>query len=141
MPELVTGGCLCGGVRFEVTGPFIRAGHCHCSRCRRHSGAAGCWQGRVRREHFRLVTGEALLRVYGRGEGAVKVFCTVCGSSVFGGTWPDGPQVSIRLGAFDADPGVRPQFHTWVESKAVWDEITDLLPRYPRDWSKDVPPP
>ena len=138
--ERLTGGCLCGGVRFEVTGPFLRANHCHCSRCRRHSGAAGCMQARVRREQFRLLAGEDLLRVYGRGEGAVKAFCTVCGSSVFGGTWPDGPQVSIRLGAFDGDPGVRLQFHTWVDSKAPWDDVTDALPRYPGDWRKDAKP-
>jgi hypothetical protein len=140
MADPVRGGCLCGGVRFEVTGPFIRAGHCHCSRCRRHSGAAVCTQARVRREHFRLVAGERLVRVYGRGEGAVKAFCSVCGSSLFGGTWPEGPQVSIRMGTFDGDPGIRPQFHTWVDSKAPWDEITDRLPRHPGDWKKDVAP-
>lgn len=140
MTDAITGRCLCGGVRFEVTGPFIRANHCHCSRCRRHSGTAVCTQGRVRREQFRLLAGEELIRVYGKGEGAVKAFCTVCGSSLFGGTWPDGPQISIRLGAIDGDPGVRPQFHTHVASKAPWDEIVDDLPQYPGDWSKDAQP-
>lgn len=140
MAELVTGGCLCGGVRFEVQGPFIRANHCHCSRCRRHSGTAVLTQGRVWREQFRLLAGAGLIRTYGRGEGAVKAFCTVCGSSLFGGTWPDGPQVSIRLGAIDGDPGIRPEFHTFVDSKAPWDEITDDLPQYPGAWSKDAKP-
>jgi hypothetical protein len=133
-------------VRFEVTGPFIRANHCHClssnegSRCRRHSGTAVCTQGRVWREQFRLLAGEELIRVYGKGEGAVKAFCSVCGSSLFGGTWPDGSQVSIRLGAIDGDPGIRPQFHTHVASKAPWDEIVDDLPQYPGEWSKDAEP-
>src|SRR5437867_3528795 len=140
MVNPITGGCLCGGVRFEVTGPFIRAGHCHCSRCRRHSGAAVCTQGRVRREHFRLLSGEHLIRAYGRGEGAVKAFCSVCGSSLFGGTWPEGPEVSIRLGSIDGDPGIRPQLHTFVESRAPWDEITDDLPQYPGAWSAEAVP-
>jgi len=48
----------------------------------------------------------------------VKAFCVVCGSSLFGGDWPEGPQVSIRLGAFDDDPGIAPQFHTFVNSRA-----------------------
>lgn len=138
--DVVTGGCLCGGVRFEVDPPFIRANHCHCSRCRRHSGAAVCTQARVLRERFRLLAGEDLIRVYGRGEGAVKAFCTQCGSSLFGGTWPDGKQVSIRMGAFDGDPGIRPQFHTHVASRAAWDRIDDDLPRYPGEWSKDAVP-
>jgi hypothetical protein len=128
----IIGGCLCGAVRFEVTGPFLRASHCHCSRCRKHSGTAVCTQARVRREHFRLLAGEASIRVYRPAPGAaVKAFCSTCGSSLFGGSWPDGQEVSIRLGAFDSDPGIRPQYHTFVDSRAPWDEITDGLPEFP----------
>ena len=134
MSKTIHGSCLCGGVRFEVDTPFIRAGHCHCSRCRKHSGTFGLTQVRVRREQFRLLQGADLIRVYGTGEGAVKAFCTTCGSSLFGGSWPDGPQVSIRMGAFDDDPGIRPQFHTYVGSKAPWDDITDALPQHPEAW-------
>ena len=54
----LTGGCLCGGVRFELTEPFRRSNHCHCSLCRRHSGTFGLTQGRVPREGFRLLQGE-----------------------------------------------------------------------------------
>lgn len=129
---VIAGGCLCGAVRYEVTGPFLRAGHCHCSRCRKHSGAAVLTQGRVRREDFRLLSGEESVRVYRPAEGAaVKAFCVQCGSSLFGGTWPEGPEVSIRLGSVEGDPGIRPQYHTFVDSRAPWDEITDDLPRYP----------
>ena len=131
---VVRGSCLCGGVRFEVTPPFIRANHCHCSRCRKHSGTAVCTQARVWREQFKLLRGESLIRVYGEGQGAVKAFCSVCGSSLFGGHWPHGRQVSIRMGAFDDDPGIAPQFHTYVGSKAPWDRIDDDLPQYDAAW-------
>lgn len=90
--------------------------------------------------HFRLLQGEEAIRVYGKGEGAVKAFCGTCGSSLFGGDWPDGPQVSIRLGAFDDDPGIRPQFHTYVDDRASWDEITDDLPQYREAWSEHAIP-
>ena len=130
--EPLHGSCLCGGVRFEVTEPILRAGHCHCSRCRKHSGTFGLTQARVPREGFRLLAGEELLRVYRPDGGAVKVFCSECGSSLFGGTWPEGPEISIRMGAFDDDPEFKPQFHTWVASRAPWDELPDDgLPRYP----------
>ena len=89
-----------------------------------------CTQTRVWREQFTLLQGEDLIRVYGSGQGAVKAFCSVCGSSLFGGKWPEGRQVSIRMGAFDDDPGIRPQFHTYVGSAAPWDRITDDLPQY-----------
>ena len=101
------GGCLCGGVRFELTKPFRRANHCHCSLCRRHSGTFGLTQGRVPRDGFRLLQGEELVRVYRPPDGtSVKAFCSVCGSSLFGGTWPEGPEVSVRFGSLDGDPGM-----------------------------------
>jgi hypothetical protein len=118
-------------VRFEVTAPFRRANHCHCSRCRKHSGTFGLTQGRVPRESFRLLSGAELIRVFRPDGGAVKAFCSLCGSSLFGGTWPDGPEVSIRLGSVDGDPGIRPQYHSFVDSRADWDELPDdALPRY-----------
>jgi hypothetical protein len=131
MSEVMRGGCLCGGVRFAISGPFLRAGHCHCSRCRRHSGSAVCTQGRVRREDFRLQQGADLVRVYRAPGHAAKAFCSTCGSSLFGGTWPDGPEISIRLGVMDGDPGIRPQYHTFVDDCAPWDVFTDSLPRHP----------
>ena len=128
---MITGGCLCGGVRYEVHGAFLRASHCPCSRCRRHTGTSHSTQGRARRSDFRLVSGEGLVRVYTpEGGGAVKAFCVVWGSSLFGGKWPEGDEITIRLGSLDGDPGNRPQFHTFVASKAPWDEITDGLPQY-----------
>ena len=127
----LAGACLCGGVRFEITAPFSRASHCHCSRCRKHSGTFGETQGRVPREAFRLLQGEALIRVFRPEGGAVKAFCSVCGSSLFGGTWPDGEQVSVRLGTLDGDPGIRPQYHSFVGSRAPWEVLPDDgLPRY-----------
>ena len=45
--------------------------------------------------------------------------------------WPEGEEVAIRLGSLDGEPGIRPQFHTFVASRAPWDEIPDDgLPRY-----------
>jgi hypothetical protein len=130
--EPVRGSCLCGGVRYEVTMPFRRANYCHCSRCRKHSGAGALVMGRVPREGFRLLSGEELIRVYRPSDGgAVKAFCTECGSSLFGGRWPEGAEVSIRLGTIDGEPGIRPQYRAFVDSKAAWDDLPDdELPRY-----------
>jgi hypothetical protein len=51
--------------------------------CRKHSGTAVCTQTRVQREQFRFLQGEELIKVYGKGEGAVKAFCIAVQS--FGG--------------------------------------------------------
>lgn len=127
------GSCLCGGVRFELTAPFRRAGYCHCARCRKHSGGGALVQGRVPREGFRLLAGAELLRVYRpAADAAAKVFCSVCGSSLFGGDWPGGSEVSVRYGALDGEPSLAPQDHAFTASRPAWDVLpADGLPRHP----------
>jgi hypothetical protein len=129
----ICGGCLCGGVRYEVELPFRRASICHCSRCRKHSGSIGLAQGRVARERFRLLQGGELIRVWAPEDGgAVKAFCSECGSSLFGNRWPEGDEISIRLGTLDGDPQVRPSFHSFVDDVPPWDAISDDgLQRFP----------
>lgn len=140
MGTVVGGSCLCGAVRYEVYGPFLRAGHCHCSRCRKHSGAGMSTQGRVAREHFRLLRGEEMIETFRpQPNAAAKAFCRRCGSSMFGGTWPDGPEISIRFGSLDGDPGIRPGCHTFTDSAAPWDAITDDLPQHPGPLSGTTP--
>jgi hypothetical protein len=87
----------------------------------------------VPRDGFRLLTGGDLIGVWRPPDGgAAKALCRRCGSSLFGGSWPDGPEVSVRLGALDGHPGVRPQFHTFVDSRAPWEVLPDDgLPRHP----------
>src|SRR5947199_9417807 len=93
----IRGSCLCGGVRFEVQPPFLRAGHCHCERCRKHSGRAVCTHTRISKEQISLVVGKERVRVYGKAKGAAEAFCHVCGPILFGGYWPDGPELWMRL--------------------------------------------
>ena len=127
------GGCLCGGVRYEITQPFHYAVYCHCSRCRRVTGGLVGVNGRVAGEGFRLVSGEELVGVYRPPDKSLPaMFCTNCGSTLFRGEWPAGEAIGIRLGTLDGDPGIRPQYHTFVDSRASWEELPeDGLPRYP----------
>ena len=59
------------------------------------------------------------------GDGMAKAFCSACGSSLFGGSWPDGSEVSIRLGTLDDDPGIRPTFHNFVADAPAWLPVPD----------------
>lgn len=117
----IPGSCLCGAVRFELLASPEPATHCHCSRCRKTSGTYGSVGGRIAREDLRILAGEELLRVWQADEEAgPKVFCSACGSTLFGGEWPDGPEVKVRFGALDADPHVRPVRRIHVASAAPW---------------------
>lgn len=133
MPRLpLTGGCLCGAVRFEVAEPLARAGYCHCTRCQRRTGSAASVQGRVPSGGFRLVSGGELLGRFEPDGGFHKVFCTGCGSALWSEA-PDDPSIrSVRLGAFDDDPGVRPTFRQFTAYAAPWEPIPDDgLERFP----------
>ncbi len=133
MTELpLTGGCLCGGVRFEVSEPLVSAGYCHCTRCRRRTGTAASVQGRIAPGSLTITAGEELVRVYEPDDGFTKLFCSKCGSSLFS-RHPDHPEVmSVRFGAFDGDPGIRPSYRAYVAYAAPWEPLPDDgLPRYP----------
>jgi hypothetical protein len=129
---MLTGHCVCGGVRFEIDAPLVAALYCHCNRCQRRTGTAASAQAVPRRGSFRLVAGEELLREYAPPEGGfTKVFCMVCGGHLFSRNPDDRDEMSVRLGAFDGDPGIRPQRRQWTESAAVWEPIPDDgLPRF-----------
>jgi hypothetical protein len=127
----LTGGCGCGAVRFEITAPLVSAGYCHCTRCQRRSGTAASPQARVAPGSFRVVSGADQLRAWAPPGGFEKVFCAGCGSALFSRA-PDDPEtISVRFGAFDADPGIRPSARTYTAFAAVWEPIPDDgLPRY-----------
>ena len=133
MPELpLTGGCLCGGVRFEVVEPLLAASYCHCTRCQRRTGTGASAQARLAPGSLRITSGEELVREFEPPDGFVKVFCSACGSALWSRRRDRGEPFGVRLGAFDADPGIRPSFRQFVAYAAAWEPIPDDgLPRYP----------
>jgi hypothetical protein len=128
----LTGACGCGAVRFAVDAPLIGALYCHCTRCQRRTGTGAAASGRVKPGSFRIVEGEEHLRTWAPEGGFEKVFCGRCGSALFARNPEDTDVVGVRLGAFDGDPGIRPQAHQFTAYAAPWEPIPDDgLPRFP----------
>jgi hypothetical protein len=122
----LTGGCLCGGVRFELSEPPLTAGYCHCTRCQRRTGTASSAQARIDGRTLRLLQGEALLKGWRHPAGGhEKFFCAECGAQLFSRSPEHPEQMSVRLGAFDGDPGVRPRWRAYVTYAAPWEPIPD----------------
>ncbi len=132
MAELpLTGGCLCGAVRFELTERPEAAVYCHCHRCQRRTGTAAAPNVRVLPGSFRLLDGEALTHAYVPDGGAPKVFCTICGGALWSLKGEGGEVGGVRLGAFDEDPEVPFIHRQYVDSAAPWEPLPDDgLPRY-----------
>lgn len=124
----VKGGCLCGRVRYEITGPLFSADHCHCSMCRRQHGAAFSTYADFHPGDFKWTSGEDHVKVYETTEGAGWCFCSECGSSLAG--TEKGRITAVTLGTVAGDPGTKPQSHIFAGSKAGWHEISDDLPQF-----------
>jgi hypothetical protein len=130
---MLTGSCLCGGVRFEIAravGPFEL---CHCRRCRKASGSAFAAMVGVRTRDFRLIEGADLVgtydaRILEKPPPYRVSFCRRCGSPVPNPD-PGAEWFEVPAGLLDGDPGVRPDKHIFVDLKAPWHEIADSLPR------------
>jgi hypothetical protein len=134
----LTGGCGCGSVRFEVTAPLVAANYCHCTRCQRRSGTAASANARPERGSFQLLSGEEKLRAWRPEGGWEKLFCAECGSAIFSRHPGDHERMSIRMGAFDTDPGIRPSVHQFVAYAAAWERLPDDgLPRHPESSNLD----
>ncbi|MGI9112493.1 MAG: GFA family protein [Gaiellaceae bacterium] len=128
----LTGGCGCGAVRFEVDAPLLSASYCHCTRCQRRTGTAASPSARTEPGSFKLVAGEEHVRAWAPDGGFEKSFCGLCGSALFSRDPKNPKTIGVRLGAFDGDPGIRPQWHQFVAYAPPWEPLpADGLPRYP----------
>jgi hypothetical protein len=119
------GSCLCGAVRFELTGEFEPRAFCHCTTCKRLSGGVGTANGFARTEDIRILEGREHLRSYQPDEGSAKTFCSVCGSNLFGGGWPEWETASVRLSAIETPFEGRPDKHIYTRSLAPWETLPD----------------
>ena len=127
--NMIRGSCVCGGIRFEIE-KVTALTHCHCSVCRKESGASFATYAHVRREKFRLLSGEDFVDPgYEWTPGHSRSFCKRCGSPA--------PKyvaatrmVSVPAGLLDDDPRVRPSMHVFTSSKAAWVELNDDLTKY-----------
>jgi len=128
----LTGQCLCGKIRYEVTELLPEMAHCHCSMCRKFHGAAFSTFGVAKKEHFKWLQGEKFLKTFTAANGTKRAFCSECGSSLlFASSKDPGTHIEFTLGTLDTELKVRPDSHIYCSSKADWYEITDDLPQYP----------
>ena len=125
---MIEGSCLCGGIRFEISGPVVGIVQCHCSLCRKSSGTGSIATVRVPADQLSWISGEDLVKTFARPSGYGTAFCSVCGSPA-----PDADaertQYGIPAGLLDGDPPLSVIEHIFVGSKAQWEAISGDAPR------------
>ena len=126
------GSCLCGGIRIVVREPFPGILRCHCSLCRKSSGAAGIATINVPADQFTWLAGEDMVATYERPSGYGNPFCRQCGCPApernRAGTW-----CRIPVGMLADSSKLAVTEHIHVGSKAHWDIIGDDAPQRDRD--------
>jgi hypothetical protein len=118
----ITGGCLCGEVRFVVRGSPDRVGVCHCMDCRKHHGAL-FHASAIFPQHAATIMG-----VTAQYQG--RHFCPTCGSSVFSRS---GDEIEIHLGSLDAPSQFTPSYELWTIRREFWLPAFPVSHRYERD--------
>jgi hypothetical protein len=129
--RMLAGSCLCGAVRYGVEDGFGYALNCHCSQCRRATGAAFKPFAGIAREKLRLEAGAEAVLVFGDEAADHDVRCGRCGSLLWS-VVRGGAFAHVTLGTLLDPPSLRPTDHIFVGSKAAWFEITDDLPQHDR---------
>lgn len=128
-----SGGCLCGAVRYRLSGEPAMVAVCHCSTCQKNSGTAfstniAMPEGTVE------ITGDSLTTYEQRadtdGPPFFRSFCSRCGSPISGHGEAYPAIVFIKAGTLDDPSWVKPTAHIWHAEKQPWVKIAEDEPRF-----------
>ena len=127
---MITGQCLCGGIRFTVDGELAPIQICYCKQCQRAQGTALATNIPVAVSAFRLLQGERLIQSFESSPGKQRCFCGHCGSPLYSkrDSLPD--VLRIRAGLLDGGLTTQPSAHFYTGDKPNWWTIRDDLPQY-----------
>ncbi|MEM7171325.1 MAG: GFA family protein [Pseudomonadota bacterium] len=128
--ETLTGGCMCGAVRYEVIGAPSRVLHCHCESCRRHTGAPAATLAVFRAEQVAFSGADR--KVYDSAPNVGRAFCPDCGTSL---TWErdfeqEGRLCALHISGFDDPEALPATGHSFYSERLSWFDIADELPRH-----------
>lgn len=131
MAQTITGGCLCGAVRYSCTAEPAMAGHCHCEDCRRSSGS-GHSSHLMAPEASVTLTGETkgYERAADSGNVVTRFFCPTCGAALFSRNAAMPGMMFLRASTLDDLELFIPQMHVYASRAASWDHRQDGLPAF-----------
>jgi len=124
-----TGGCDCGAVRYEMTGPLRDVINCHCGQCRRTHGHVAAYTTALK-ENFRFSQDRGL-KWYVSSDFAKRGFCSECGGSIIFQV-NDSDGISIAAGTIDGKTGLKTVAELHVADASDYYQLTPGLATYPQ---------
>jgi hypothetical protein len=131
------GGCLCGAVRYRIGAAPNSVGYCHCSLCRRASGAPVVAWASVPSESFTFITGTPV--AYRSSAVAERQFCGKCGTQITFRYLRTPREIDVTLASLDDPEALEPAYHIWTANRLAWFDTADTLPRH-REHGPDTLP-
>ena len=128
----LTGGCMCGAVRYELESDPFDAGWCHCRTCQLNSGAPAMAFASVRNGDWIATKGSESIRTVKTSSFGHRAFCGECGTPLYVRVDHQPETVDFSIVTLD-DPGTtEPEFHIFWSSKVPWFDPGDNLPKHDR---------
>ena len=117
---VMEGSCLCGNIRFSVTGKPLNPHTCSCKMCQRHSGAPTLSWVEYSKKNVKWIGKGGAPTTFRSSKFSSRAFCHICGSSL--GAIDDKPTVALLTGVFDAkhQNKLRPTKHSFVDLRPDW---------------------
>ena len=125
----LTGGCLCGGVRYRIDGNCRDIICCHCENCRRTHGHVAAYTA-LDQSALTLVSAHTLQWFHDASPDTYRGFCNRCGASLFWDARDGGKRISVAAGSLDDSGSLQTIGHVFVAEAGSYYEISDGLPRY-----------
>ena len=129
--ERIAGGCHCGAVRYQASGTAYGITHCHCRTCRRTSGAPFVTWAGFDSDKFHFTQGQPAS--YASSQNVRRGFCSQCGTALTYQRLDLPNSIDVTLGSMDDPEQLKPEDHTWTESRVSWVVFDDDLPTYLRE--------
>lgn len=128
----ITGGCLCGYIRYVYSGAAGPASYCHCEDCRRHTGSAFNIGVRFERAAFELTGGApaSFTKTADSGNELTRHFCPRCGSPIWTSSPVHPETIFVKAGTLDDPALVQPVQENWLRSAVPWSRIPNHIRRY-----------
>ena len=125
MTTPLSGGCLCGAIRYSASAPITALRACHCTHCQKSSGTGGTVNAVMPTASFTLTSGEPR-RYQDTAESGRKLyryFCGDCGSPLFSRREASPERTVLRAGSLDNPPAVKITANIWTRSARSWSWI------------------
>ena len=133
MDQTATGGCLCGAIRYAVSAPLKNVIACHCTHCRKISGAGSSHNAAIPSSAMTVTAGKPAMYAdtANSGNRLNRFFCADCGSSLYSRREKVPEMTILKVGTLDDASGLKLAMNIWTDSALPWMHVDPAVEQYP----------